>query len=118
MPPAETVIRNGYEYTWDGLEYVAARREAYFNSDRGKAAQQKCYWCAKALSSYGSKATAVVIDHIDNDRLNNDPENLGASCRDCNLLRGKLDTWVAKMPPYRFKQLIEITEKNWENAPE
>jgi hypothetical protein len=110
------VIRNGYEYTYGGYEWVATHREVYFNSDRGRWADQSCYWCSKPLHRYGSAPNPVEIDHLDNNPLNNDEENLIASCRDCNLFRGKLDKWVSRMPPARFLELMEVIRDNWERV--
>lgn len=43
-----------------------------------------CEWCGKSLTWATIKA-----DHIDRDRLNNDPDNLVPSCNGCNIRRGR-----------------------------
>lgn len=49
-----------------------------------------CYWsCGKLLNWWGlSREEWLCTDHLDGDKLNNDPENLVPSCSTCNLRRG------------------------------
>lgn len=49
--------------------------------------EHPCYWCGKLRSWGGSQG--IHADHLDDDRLNNDPENLVPSCKRCNGRRGK-----------------------------
>ncbi len=45
-----------------------------------------CHWgCGKVLT-WG---VDLFVDHLDSDRLNNDPDNLVPSCNPCNMHRGK-----------------------------
>lgn len=107
----EIQIRNGYEYTFDGSEWVATHREVFLQSDRPS---DKCYWCSKPLTkSYGPKDQRLAVDHLDNNPLNNVADNLVASCRDCNLFRGKLDRWVSGMSPAQFQHLFETMRQNY-----
>ncbi len=46
-----------------------------------------CNWCGRILSWGG--AGGIHVDHLDDDRLNNSPENLVVSCKKCNGDRGK-----------------------------
>jgi hypothetical protein len=46
-----------------------------------------CHWCARPLTWQGSAESRVNVDHLDHDRLNNDPANLVPSCLDCNTKR-------------------------------
>lgn len=46
-----------------------------------------CHWCGK-LREWGG-AGGIHVDHLDEDKLNNDPENLVPSCKQCNGNRGK-----------------------------
>lgn len=45
-----------------------------------------CHWCGKSLEWGG--LGGIVADHVDNDKLNNDPSNLVPSCNPCNTGRG------------------------------
>lgn len=50
-----------------------------------------CYWCRCVVvwSSVDWKSN-LVVDHLDDDRTNNDPANLEPSCNLCNWNRGKV----------------------------
>lgn len=46
-----------------------------------------CHWCGKLVywgRSYPKDDDALVVDHLDHDRHNNDPSNLVPSCNTCN----------------------------------
>lgn len=45
-----------------------------------------CHWCGRQLEWGGSRG--ICVDHLDDDRLNNDPSNLVPSCNRCNSKRG------------------------------
>ena len=44
-----------------------------------------CHWCGKPLDWGG--AQGIQADHVDEDKLNNDPANIVPSCLHCNLWR-------------------------------
>lgn len=48
----------------------------------------KCNWCRKDLTWLGPN-DKIVVDHLDDDGWNNEPENLVPSCRNCNSNRAK-----------------------------
>lgn len=46
-----------------------------------------CHWCATKVSwdrTWPQHPDALVVDHLDHNRLNNDPDNLVPSCFWCN----------------------------------
>lgn len=48
-----------------------------------------CYWkCGRQLTWGGGSQLGICVDHLDRDRLNNDPQNLVPSCRIENITRG------------------------------
>lgn len=51
----------------------------------------KCHWCGSSLEwrigTSSHAPDALFVDHLDWDRLNDDPANLVASCGDCNARR-------------------------------
>ncbi len=65
---------------------VGAHRVALF--EKLGPADQPCHWCGRELPWLGGAAKAINVDHLDFDKLNNDPGNLVASCLDCNTKRG------------------------------
>lgn len=47
-----------------------------------------CHWgCGKTLEWGG--LTGIIVDHLDDNKLNNSAENLVPSCNHCNMYRGK-----------------------------
>lgn len=47
-----------------------------------------CFWCLRpGLVWVGRGPDAIHVDHLDDDRGNNDPENLAPSCYRCNMNR-------------------------------
>ena len=50
-----------------------------------------CHWCGKNVNwqpgKRGGGGRCLVVDHVDDDRTNNDPANLVASCTGCNVHR-------------------------------
>jgi hypothetical protein len=52
-----------------------------------------CYGCGKLIEwKSPERTTDLCADHLDNDTLNNDPDNLEPSCFKCNWDRGKCRT--------------------------
>lgn len=59
----------------------------------------RCHWCGTTVAwerSWPRHADALVVDHLDHDRLNNDPANLVASCGACN---GERNVPTTSAPP-------------------
>jgi hypothetical protein len=49
-----------------------------------------CHWCGKPVSwdlIFPESANALVVDHVDHDKQNNEPANLVPSCGECNIKR-------------------------------
>jgi hypothetical protein len=54
--------------------------------------EHPCHWCKRLVSwsrSWPQEADALVVDHLDWDRLNNGRANLVPSCNPCNHARQK-----------------------------
>lgn len=55
--------------------------------------KHSCHWCGRLVSwdrTYPWHADALLADHIDGDRHNNEPPNLVPSCNGCNAGRTRL----------------------------
>lgn len=64
---------------------LLAHRAALYDEIGG--GSHPCHWCATQLTWRGDAASRINVDHLDHDRLNNDPTNLVPSCLDCNTKR-------------------------------
>lgn len=53
-----------------------------------------CRWCQRFVSWDGKGKDQLVVDHLDNNKLNNSPDNLFPSCQRCNARRGLFVAWV------------------------
>jgi hypothetical protein len=52
--------------------------------------EHPCHWCSTLVSwdeSYPASIRALVVDHLDGIRTNNEPANLVPSCAPCNAAR-------------------------------
>lgn len=48
----------------------------------------ECHWCKRTLA-WGNGIEGICVDHLDGDKLNNNPANLAPSCHKCNWDRSK-----------------------------
>jgi len=49
--------------------------------------EHSCHWCGAPVSwelTYPESIAALVVDHLDDDKLNNERTNLVPSCNPCN----------------------------------
>lgn len=56
--------------------------------DKASGIDQDCYWCGKSLKWFARGACALVTDHVDFNKLNNEASNVVPSCLACNGGRG------------------------------
>lgn len=56
----------------------------------------QCHWCKIDVVWRGHGPHKLVADHLDGNKLNNEPHNLVASCHKCNSTRGLFQSWVMK----------------------
>lgn len=75
------------------------RKVAY---EKYGAGQRRCFWCGKVL-----EWANVVVDHLNEVKSDNRPENLVISCNDCNRARGAMLPFIDRLRPEALKQLIQ-----------
>lgn len=76
---------------------VAEHRMVLFDTTGG--ARMPCFWCGRPLDWFASRFDpgAMVVDHRDHNRRNNDPTNLLPSCTSCNC--GRIKGFAAHRVP-------------------
>lgn len=63
-----------------------------------------CFWCGRPLrwsTEHPQPDDALLIDHFDHDRHNNDPTNLRPSCNSCNCARSYWRAKPSLVPVYQ-----------------
>jgi hypothetical protein len=83
--------RDGWCYEHRLVAYEACKGE-----------EQRCYWCATP-----APWATNVIDHLDEDRGNNDPSNLVVACNGCNRARGAIIPFVRGLDEEKLLKFIE-----------
>lgn len=69
-----------------GYGKVYEHRLALFN--KIGPGEHQCHWCSKLIYwRKDCRADAIVVDHLDENKWNNKPDNLVPSCRRCNAQR-------------------------------
>lgn len=71
--------------------YAYEHRVVLYYSVKGE--NQNCHWCGREIVWFGV-GEKIVVDHLDNNKENNDESNLVASCHKCNSIRGLFMKWV------------------------
>jgi hypothetical protein len=61
-----------------------------------------CFWCAARLTW-----PDAVIDHLDEDKKNNEPANLVVACNPCNRARGAMLPFIAGLTEKSLQVFIE-----------
>lgn len=63
---------------------------------------QPCHWCGLRLAWLSlDRRVKLCIDHLDNDKTNNDPTNLVPCCYACNTRRGSIEREHLRLPACR-----------------
>lgn len=89
---------------------LAHRKTLYDHIGSG---EHPCHWCGKPVRWGGRKRGALVVDHLDGDKLNNEIENLVPACNPCNSARGLFMRWAAHHADDPFLVLLfaEATQR-------
>lgn len=79
-----SVVRPGHPLA-DNDGRVRVHRLVLFEKIGGTATA--CNWCKRHVAWFGTGDDELVVDHLDEDRWNNAPDNLVPACRVCNMHR-------------------------------
>lgn len=70
-------------------------------------APQKCHWCDQIIEwKTSNKQLRIVVDHLNEIKDDNRPENLVLSCNSCNRARGACLPFLQKMTRRGFEQFV------------
>ena len=95
MSEGRSGVGDGWYISNDGHKYLTGMQGHPLAIGRGIVAEHRyvlyeeigpgphpCYWCGTPRDWGGQ--TGINVDHLDDDPLNNDPDNLVPSCCGCN----------------------------------
>lgn len=101
-PKTMTLGTNGYVKILDHAHPLAARGYVYEHRAVLFAAigpgPHRCHWCGVEVDWIKGfcRAGALVPDHLDGNKQNNDRANLVPACNPCNAARGLFMRWVMR----------------------
>lgn len=84
----------------DAAGTIYEHRQVAFAQHEGQCPD--CFWCARALHWH-----EAVVDHLDEQKDNNEPSNLVVSCNPCNRARGSMLPFIKRMTDVAFNVFIE-----------
>lgn len=66
---------------------------------------QTCHWCGQSL-----EWPEAVIDHLNEEKADNTPDNLVVACSPCNRARGSMIPFLRRLLPERMEEFIATFE--------
>jgi len=67
-----------------------------------------CSWCGKPLAW-----DTLVVDHLNEQKADNRPENLKGSCNPCNRARGAVLDFIKRLTPEGFVEFVKQADNFW-----
>lgn len=94
-----TVGSNGYVWAYAPAHPLASRSGAVYEHravllNAIGLGSHTCHWCRSEVEWRAVGKRKLVVDHLDGDKLNNNINNLAASCHRCNTARGAFQKWA------------------------
>jgi hypothetical protein len=68
--------------------------------------EKKCFWCGISLTWETCK-----VDHLNENKKDNSPDNLVMSCNNCNRARGAMIPFIKKLNAESFNMLVDVCRK-------
>lgn len=110
---------HGYVGTYAPLHPLAGKSGALYLHrvvlhDKIGPGVHRCHWCNDEIEWGVKGKRGLVVDHLDNDKANNDGGDLVPACNDCNATRGLFMSWVMKHKddPFLLKLFTAANDNN------
>jgi hypothetical protein len=78
---------------------IFEHRQVFYDNNKDK--PLICFWCEETLTWKN-----VKIDHLNNNKSDNQPSNLVASCNDCNRARGAMIPFLKRLKTNAFDTFV------------
>jgi 5-methylcytosine-specific restriction endonuclease McrA len=88
----------------DGHGHAFEHRVVVYDRNGGIAGS--CFWCGVALVW-----STLVVDHLNEVKADNRPENLVVSCNDCNRARGAMTPFLQGLRKEAVEVLVSLVRE-------
>lgn len=92
--------------TGDGMAY---EHRVVLHERLGDEPSTSCHWCGAVLVGW----RAIVVDHLNEQKADNRPENVVPTCNRCNRARGAMVGFISRLRPDRIDQFLRVTREFW-----
>lgn len=101
-PPGRHFDNNGYVYV-TGVQHPLSTKGLLYEHrqvlyDQIGPGPHECHWGCGRVLEWGTME-GICVDHLDDDKSNNTPENLAPSCFPCNITRTKREARAIQTAP-------------------
>jgi hypothetical protein len=92
VPPPDRIGADGYRIDYNRSSTPFSRQHRRILFEKIGPGEHRCFHCQKTVSwdkTYPKDLDGLVVDHLDDNKANNEPTNLVPSCAACNTNRAK-----------------------------